>query len=75
MDDTTQEIWTEDLINLENQVKEYKKTLEEVYRHLDNLKYECSTREYTLDEDEISWIFYCRDTIWLTLKKFGKENG
>lgn len=28
---------------------------------LDNLNYECSGRVYTLDDDEMSWIFHCRD--------------
>ncbi len=58
---------------MDEEKKEYIKILKEVYRHLDNLKYECNSSIYTLDEDEMSWIFYCRDSIWLTLQKF-KEN-
>lgn len=37
------------------------KVLQEISRILDNLKYECSAREYTLDEDAMGWIFHCRD--------------
>ena len=75
MDEISQEIMIDDLEDQKKENEEYIKTLKEVYRHLDNLKYECSAREYTLDEDEMYWIFYCRDSIWLTLEKFGKENG
>lgn len=42
--------------------------LKNIYRHLDNLQYERSGREYTLDEDAMGWIFYCRDTAWLAIK-------
>jgi hypothetical protein len=44
--------------------------LKTTYRFLENLKYELDAREYTLDEDQMAIIFYCRDMIW----KFLKEN-
>ena len=36
-------------------------TLKTIYRLLDNLEYECNSSVYTLDDDEMSWIFHCRD--------------
>jgi len=36
-------------------------TLKSISRILDTLTYECSGRQYTLNDDQMSWIFYCRD--------------
>ncbi len=58
---------------MDEEKEKYIEVLKIVYRMLDNLKYECCAREYTLDEDQMGNIFYCRDEIWLTLKEFGKE--
>ncbi len=46
--------------------------LKEIYKRLDNLEYVCEAREYTLNDDEMGSIFYCRDTIWKVLKENGK---
>lgn len=35
--------------------------LKKVSSILDNIKYECRAREYTLDEEAMSDIFHCRD--------------
>lgn len=43
--------------------------LKSIYRMLDNLTYECSSREYVMDEDQMACIFACRDLAWLALKK------
>jgi hypothetical protein len=40
---------------------ECKKALADISRILDNLEYECRSRVYTLDDDEMSFVFYCRD--------------
>ena len=43
-------------------------SLKRIFKILDNLHYELSAREYTLDDDEMSWVFHCRDIAELTLK-------
>lgn len=40
---------------------ELKKVLKDISRILNNVQYELSARIYTLDEDEMGWVFYCRD--------------
>lgn len=49
--------------------------LKDVHRFLDNIQYELSARQYTLEEDQMAYIFYCRDKIWLTLQDFDSEKG
>ena len=71
MDEISQEIMIDDFEDQKKENEEYIKTLKEVYGHLNNLRFECTAREYILDEYEISRIFYCRDSIYLTLKKYG----
>ena len=71
MDEISQEIMIDDFGDQKKENEEYIKTLKEVYGHLNNLRFECTAREYILDEYEISRIFYCRDSIYLTLKKYG----
>ncbi len=39
----------------------FKAALQTISMVIDNMKYELSGRVYTIDEDEMSWIFYCRD--------------
>jgi len=56
-------------------LKKQVQVLRDVYRFLDNIKYELSSREYTLDEDQMGSIFYCRDKIWLILQEYDKENA
>lgn len=46
-------------------------SLKRIFKILDNLHYELSAREYTLDDDEMSWVFHCRDIAELTLKNLG----
>lgn len=46
-----------------------KKALSDISKILDSLEYECRARIYTLDDEEFSWIFYCRDLADLTLKE------
>ncbi len=36
-------------------------TLKTISKVLGNLKYDCCGREYTLDEDQMGSIFFCRD--------------
>lgn len=31
---------------------------------LDNVQYKCEARQYTLEEDEMGKVFYCRDEIY-----------
>lgn len=51
-------------------------TLKSIYRMLDYLTYECSAREYTMDEDQMASIFACRDLAWLCVKKWDeREDG
>lgn len=50
------------------------KALESISRILDNLNYECCSREYTLDEDEMGWVFYCRDLAFEALRKQGERH-
>jgi hypothetical protein len=60
-------------MNEEEIIKKQVQILREVHRFLDNLKYELSSREYTLDEDQMGSIFYCRDKIWLVIQEYEKE--
>lgn len=39
----------------------YKDTLKIISNVIDEVKYECEGREYTLSHDEMSQIFFCRD--------------
>ncbi len=45
----------------------YKKCLTSIAKILDNVKYELTAREYTLNEDEMASIFYCRDVAQIAL--------
>lgn len=63
----------ENNLKLNHQLQEYVQALKDIYRHLDNLEYVCESSIYTVDEDEMSWIFYCRDHAWKTLQKFNKS--
>jgi hypothetical protein len=45
-----------------------------IFKTLDNLKYELSGREYTLTDDEMGWVFYCRDVAEEALRKLGVKN-
>jgi len=58
---------------VESEVEVYVQVLKDIYSHLDNVEYECSGRVYELTDDEMSWIFYCRDMAWLALKKFNRN--
>lgn len=42
-------------------------SLKSIARVLDNVQYECASSIYTLDDDEMGWIFYCRDLAQKTL--------
>jgi hypothetical protein len=55
--------------------EKYITALKSIFRILDNLKYECCAREYTLDQDEMGWIFYCRDTADIVLRHQGKNEN
>ncbi len=50
------------------------KALQTISRILDNVKYECCARAYTLDQDEMGWIFYCRDEADLAIKAYKDKN-
>ncbi len=39
----------------------YKEALKTIANSLDNIKYECESRIYTLEEDEMATVFFCRD--------------
>ena len=41
--------------------EEMKKALQSIFRILDSLKYEHEARIYTLNDDEMEWVFLCRD--------------
>lgn len=57
-----------------NEVEEYKQALISISKVINNLKYECESRLYTLNDDEMGYIFYCRDLADLILRKH-KNNG
>lgn len=44
------------------------KVIKSIYRMLDSVKYELQAREYTLNEDDMSTVFYCRDLAGMTIK-------
>lgn len=46
------------------------KTLKDIARILDGIKYECASREYVLDEDQMGWVFYCRDIAQITIRNY-----
>jgi hypothetical protein len=46
-------------------------SLKIIFKTLDNLQYELSGREYTLTDDEMSWVFFCRDLAESTIRKLG----
>lgn len=48
--------------------EEIEKTLKAIFCILNNLKYECESRTYTLDENEMGWVFHCRDLAELVLR-------
>ncbi len=48
----------------------YREMLRHVAGILNEIKYDYSSREYTLDEDEMGWVFYCRDACQKTLMDF-----
>lgn len=52
----------------------FKKALQDIARILDTIEYECIAHTYTLDEEEISWVFYCRDLAQWTLRNGIKKN-
>lgn len=56
-------------------LEECLKELRFISKIIDNLNYECASREYTLDDDEMGLIFLCRDIADKLLRKYGKENG
>lgn len=53
---------------MEEQNEIMKKALRDIARILDNIKYELAARVYTLDDDQMSWVFYCRDLAQKTLR-------
>lgn len=48
--------------------EEMRETLKQIANMLDNVGYECCAREYTLNEDEMATIFYCRDVAQKVLR-------
>jgi hypothetical protein len=44
-----------------------------VSRILDTLPYECSGRKHTLDDDAMSWVFYCRDLCEDVIRQVKKD--
>lgn len=48
-------------------------TLAAIASILDSVKYECSSREYTLDDDAMGWVFHCRDLAQETLRLHNEE--
>jgi len=47
----------------------YEKTFSDITNMLSNVQYELEARQYTLHEDEMAKIFYCRDAAYLALKR------
>ncbi len=41
--------------------EQFKDTLRVISKIINNLKYECESRTYILDEDAMGGIFHCRD--------------
>ena len=58
-----------------DEIEKCKKSLQSIFRVLDNLEYECNSSIYTLDDDEMSWVFYCRDLAEKTLNKLGSGHN
>jgi len=48
-------------------------TLASIFKALDEIEYECEARSYTLDEDNIAALFFCRDLAWLAIKDLKKD--
>lgn len=57
-----------------SECEHYKKALQDIARILDTIECECAARTYTLDEDEIGLVFYCRDLAQWTLRNGIKKN-
>ncbi len=51
------------------------KALQMISMLLDNLKYERCGRECTLHEDEMGFVFYCRDLADEALREHKERNG
>ena len=51
------------------------KTLQDISRILDDIKYECSGRIYVLDDNEMNWVFYCRDIADIAIKKYEESQN
>jgi len=56
-----------------SELEDYKLTLMNISRIITNLNYECEARIYSLNDDEMGNIFYCRDIADHYLRKY-KEN-
>ncbi len=48
--------------------------LKKISNLLDNIQYERSGRICTLEEDEMSWIFYCRDLADEAIRLHGEKD-
>jgi len=48
--------------------------LKTISRLLNNIEYECNSRVYTLDDDEMGWMFYCRDIADVCIKNNEEKN-
>jgi hypothetical protein len=44
-------------------------SLKIIFNTLNDLQYELSGSEYTLNDDEMGWVFYCRDMAEITLRQ------
>lgn len=54
---------------LECECNELVRTLQLIARILDNVQYECSSRVYTLDDDEMGWVYHCRDIAQIAIRE------
>ena len=59
--------------------EKYRKALERIFKILDNIEYERENRTYTISDEEMSYIFHCKNLAELALNEklctiFGLEN-
>ena len=55
---------------LECTCNELFKTLQSIARILDSIDVECDSRVYTLSDDEMGWIYHCRDIAQQSVQKY-----
>ncbi len=58
--------------NQNDELIDYIHKLKIIFGHLNNVKRDCGKKHYTLSEDEMNWIWHCRDLAFIVLHRYNK---